>query len=87
MYHNIMGVKIEYEICYILYTGKDSPVIFSPSLSGANLILGQFQCLKFSLFINTTMAGRICNGAKLFASVDRRKLHRAKITMLQYTMI
>lgn len=51
MYHYIyMGVKIEYEICYILYTGKYSPVIFSPSLSGANLILGQFQCLKFSLF-------------------------------------
>lgn len=30
------------------------------------------------------MAGQIYNGAKLFASVDRRKLHRAKITM--YTL-
>lgn len=85
MYHNIMGVKIEYETCYILYTGKIfARVIFTLVVrSKFNMYWANSSVVSF-LSLNTTMAGRIYNGVKLFASVDR---HRAKITMLQYTMI
>lgn len=50
-----------------------------PRCQPAKLRLTECQCLKLSL-LNATVFRRIQNWAKVFASVQGRKLHDAKIT-------
>lgn len=73
------------DVC-LLQTGKYSPTFhfypFFPCCQQVNLRLGEFQCLKSSLFKHNS-AWRIHDGAKLLASVEGWKLPGAKIT--QYT--
>lgn len=66
-----------YEIT--VYRELFTPVLFSP--------LYPCQQPKSNvsnyLFLNTTMSGQIQDWTKLFANVEARKLHRAKITLIQ----
>lgn len=51
-----------------------------------NLKLGEFECLKLSLF-NTTVSGRIQHKAKPFASIEGRKKKKRGTKITLYTVI
>lgn len=78
----IYGVNT-YFLIVILYTRKGSPSFYfclvRPRCQPAKLRLAECQRLKLSL-LNATVSRRIQNWAKVFASVQGRKLHDAKIT-------
>lgn len=57
---------------------------FRPLCQWADFRLGEFQRLKYYIFLNTNVCWQIQDGAKLYGSVDIRKLHGAKITPIQY---
>lgn len=46
----------------------------------ANLRIEEFQCVILTkVIVNTTVTGGILDGAKKFASIEVRRLHRTKI--------
>lgn len=82
--------ETNFEDCYSTNTHmctvnreKFAPVLFStlsPSLSSANLGLGEFQCPKYP-YSNTTLSLRIHDGTKPCGKKEGRKLNRAKKTV------
>lgn len=94
---NVANITVyKYTNITILYAGKylppppPPPVSFSPLL--ALLLACEFKTgrnfhVSNDLSLNTTVSGRIHDGAKLFASVEVRKLHEVKITLYTVYMI
>lgn len=74
-----MKVLIQY--CTKLYTRKYSPQFyfapFNPHFQLANLDLADSYVSDY-LSSNITLSRRIEDDVKLFANIERRKLHRAK---------